>query len=259
MNKNLDNEKLFFKYNKSFLFNDDFLTVDYLENNSVDLIVTSPPYNIGLEYEDYDDNINYKEYILFSKKWLKKAYDLTKRDGRMCLNIPPTKTKGGIRSIGADMTILAKKIGWKYLTTIIWNNNNVQKRSAWGSWKSASAPYIVTPAEFIIVFYKEERKKRSGSKISDIEREEFIQWTNGMWRFNGEVNSKKIGHPAPFPIELPYRCIKLFSYVDDLILDPFVGSGTTLIAANKTNRYSIGFEIDLKYCDIAKRRIEKEV
>ncbi|MGP1437686.1 MAG: DNA-methyltransferase [Treponema sp.] len=123
-----------------------------------------------------------------------------------------------------------------------------------GSWKSASAPVVIAPVELIVVLYKEEWKKTNGSKISDITDVEFKEWTNGVWNFNGE-SKKRIGHPAPFPKELPYRCIKLFSYVDDTVFDPFAGSGTTLIVAKNTKRCGVGVEIDEEYCKLAKTRI----
>lgn len=109
-----------------------------------------------------------------------------------------------------------------------------------------------------MIFYKVKWKKTNGSKVSDISKKEFIQWTNDLWTFNGE-SKKRIGHPAPFPLELPYRCIKLFSFVDDIIFDPFAGSGTTLIAAYNTNRFGVGLEIDYKYCQLAKKRIINEI
>jgi site-specific DNA-methyltransferase (adenine-specific) len=113
---------------------------------------------------------------------------------------------------------------------------------------------VIAPVELIVVLYKDKWKKTSGSKISDIERQEFMDWTNGLWTFNGE-SKKRIGHPAPFPIELPRRCVKLFSYVDDIVLDPFSGSGTTLIAAISNNRKGIGIDVDKKYCELARKRI----
>ena len=122
---------------------------------------------------------------------------------------------------------------------------------------SDSAPYVIAPVELIVVLYKEEWKKTGGSKVSDITKEQFMEWTNGLWSFNGE-SKKRIGHPAPYPIELPYRCIKLFSFTDDIVFDPFTGSGTTLIAANNTNRYSVGLEIDTNYCKLARQRIINE-
>ncbi len=125
------------------------------------------------------------------------------------------------------------------------------------SWMSASAPYVIAPVELIVVLYKKRWRKTSGSGQSDISREEFMEWTNGVWSFSGE-SKKKIGHPAPFPLELPRRCIKLFSYVGDLVLDPFLGSGSTMIAAFLNRRYSIGIDIDSSYCEIAKKRLIAE-
>ena len=126
-----------------------------------------------------------------------------------------------------------------------------------GSWLSASAPFVIAPVEMIVILYKNKWKKESGSNKSDIDRQDFLDWTNGMWKFNGESKTK-IGHPSPFPVELPYRCIKLFSYVGDTVLDPFVGSGSTLIVTVQTNRHAIGVEIDKNYCQITKKRLLKE-
>jgi len=119
---------------------------------------------------------------------------------------------------------------------------------------SASAPFVIAPVELIVVLYKKRWRKTSGSGKSDITRSEFMEWTNGVWTFSGE-SKKKIGHPAPFPLELLRRCIKLFSFVGDTVLDPFMGSGTTLIAAAMLNRIGIGVEIDPQYCELAKKRI----
>jgi site-specific DNA-methyltransferase (adenine-specific) len=139
----------------------------------------------------------------------------------------------------------------------VWNEGNISRRTAWGSWTSASAPYVIAPVELIVILYKKSWKKTSGSKESDISRKEFMEWTNGLWTFNGE-KKKKIGHPAPFPVELPLRCMKLFSFIGDTVLDPFMGSGSTLVAASQCNRKGIGIEIDPGYCDTAVFRIEKE-
>ena len=243
---------------KSLLLHGDALDEYCFEKDIFDLIVTSPPYNIDIKYNTHKDNLSYEEYLCFSEKWLRNCFKWAKSQCRLCLNIPLDKNKGGNRSVGADLTVLAQKIGWRYHSTIIWNEGNISRRTAWGSWLSAAAPYVIAPVELIVVLYKDEWKKTGGSRISDISKEEFIDWTNGLWTFNGE-SKKRIGHPAPFPIELPYRCIKLFSFVHDIVLDPFVGSGTTLIAANNTNRYSVGLEIDLSYCEIAKSRILNEI
>lgn len=232
----------------------DFLNIE-LQENSVDLLVTSPPYNVGIEYEDFQDKITYEEYLSFSEAWLRKAFKLLKDDGRMCLNIPLDKNKGGQQSVYSDVLQIAKDIGYKYHSTIIWNEGNISRRTAWGSWLSARAPYVIAPVEVILVLYKKHWKKLKDGK-SDITKEEFIQWTNGLWTFSGE-SKKKVKHPAPFPEELPKRCIKLFSYMDDLVLDPFVGSGTTLVSSIKLGRRAIGVEISKKYCEISRKRIEE--
>lgn len=238
------------------IFNDDILKTDAIENSSIDLIVTSPPYNVDIEYETYDDKIPYDKYLEFSEKWLTKCYSLIRDDGRLCLNIPLDKNKGGQQSVCADLTTIAKKVGWKYHATIIWNEQNISRRTAWGSWLSASAPFVIAPVEVIVVLYKKRWKKTSGSRKSNITRDEFLEWTNAVWNFSGESRNK-IGHPSPFPIELPKRCIKLFSFVGDVILDPFLGSGTTLIACLETERKGIGVEIDGKYCRLTVKRLKE--
>jgi site-specific DNA-methyltransferase (adenine-specific) len=251
------NKKLYFQSNDIYIVNDDFLTTECVEENSIDLIVTSPPYNVDIRYNSYDDGIPHNIYLEFSQKWLEKAYNLLKNDGRFCLNIPLDKNKGGQQSVYADIVTIAKKIGFKYHSTIIWNEQNISRRTAWGSWLSASAPYVIAPVEMIAVLYKKRWKKTSGSGKSDITKEEFIEWTNGVWTFMGE-SKKRVGHPAPFPLELPRRCIKLFTFVGDTVLDPFLGSGSTLIVCVLTERKGIGVEIDRNYCEIAKQRLINE-
>jgi site-specific DNA-methyltransferase (adenine-specific) len=157
----------------------------------------------------------------------------------------------------ADVTGIAKSMGFRYHSTIIWNEQNISRRTAWGSWLSATAPYVIAPVEVIVVLYKKNWKKTSGSRISDITKDEFMEWTNGVWEFSGE-SKKRVGHPAPFPIELPYRCIKLFSFVGDTVLDPFLGSGSTLIACLQTGRQAIGIEIDKGYCELSRSRLVTE-
>jgi len=249
-------DKLYFQADSIRIYNDDFLKNNSIKESSIDLVVTSPPYNVDVQYENYRDDIPYDEYLVFTKKWLTKCYGLIRDDGRLCLNIPLDKNKGGQQSVCADITIIAKEVGWKYHATIVWNEQNISRRTAWGSWLSASAPFVIAPVEVIIVLYKKSWQKTSGSQKSDITRDEFMDWTNGVWNFSGESKSK-IGHPAPFPVELPKRCIKLFSFVGDTVLDPFLGSGTTLIACAETNRIGIGVEINKNYCELAKKRLEK--
>ncbi len=248
---------LFFSSDQISLYNDDFLTTEAILPNSIDLIVTSPPYNVGIKYNLHDDTISYEDYLDFSFKYLSRSFEFLRSDGRLCLNIPLDKNKGGQQSVYADVLSIAKRIGWKYHSTIIWNEQNMSRRTAWGSWLSASAPFVIAPVEMIAILYKDKWKKESEGRKSDIERQDFIDWTNGVWTFSGESRTK-VGHPSPFPVELPRRCIKLFTYVGDIVLDPFAGSGSTLIAAVETNRRGIGVEIDEKYCQIAKKRLIKE-
>jgi site-specific DNA-methyltransferase (adenine-specific) len=239
------------------IYNADLLTTNAVPKDSVDLIVTSPPYNVDIAYNSHDDKLEYSHYLEFTRKWIAKCFTLAKPDGRFCLNMPLDKNKGGQQSVCADITTVAKNAGWKYHSTIIWNEQNISRRTAWGSWLSASAPFVIAPVEVIVVLYKESWKKTSGSGVSDTTRDEFMAWTNGVWTFGGE-SKKRIGHPAPFPVELPRRCIKLFSFVGDTVLDPFLGSGTTLIAAFRTKRHGIGLEIDPGYCKLAVDRLAKD-
>ncbi len=251
------NVGIFFNHKKLKIICEDVLSTDKIQNNSVDLIVTSPPYNVDIKYNSHNDKISYEKYLEFSYKWLSRCFEWLKDDGRLCLNIPLDKNKDGQQSVGADFTNIAKKIGYKYHSTIIWNEGNISRRTAWGSWLSASAPYVIAPVELIIVLYKKDWKK-SEKKESDITRQEFMDWTNGLWTFSGQSKKRAGGHPAPFPVELPRRCIKLFSFIGDVVLDPFMGSGSTLIAAASNNRKSIGIDIDEEYCTIAKKRLIAE-
>ena len=252
---NLDN---MFSYKDIRLLNNDSLSETLFKEEFIDLIVTSPPYNVGIEYNSNNDELNYDDYLSFSEKWMANCYKWSKTQARFCLNIPLDKNKGGSRPVGSDLTRIAQQVGWKYKSTIIWNEGNISRRTAWGSWKSASAPVVIAPVELVVLLYKNEWKKTNGTKISDITGDEFKDWTQGVWCFNGE-SKKRIGHPAPFPKDLPYRCIKMFSYMGDTVFDPFAGSGTTLIVAQNTNRKSVGVELDPKYFDLAKNRILREV
>ncbi len=250
--------KPFFEAENLLIYKDDILKINSIPNNSVDLIVTSPPYNVDIHYNSHADNLSYEDYLEFTQKWMKKCFELTKSEGRFLLNIPLDKNKGGQKSVGADFTRIAKDIGWKYHSTIIWNEGNISRRTAWGSFMSASAPYVIAPVELILVLYKDSWKKTGGTRKNDITKKEFMDWTNGVWTFNGQSKKGAGGHPAPFPIELPRRCIKLFSFVGDTVLDPFLGSGSTLIASYLHGRKGIGVDIDEKYCNIAIDRLQQE-
>src|SRR3989338_5567002 len=249
--------KTFLNHEKVKVIKDDVLLTDEIPNESVDLIVTSHPYNVDIKYNSNDDQISYGKYLEFSEKWLSRCFEWLKDDGRLCLNIPLDKNKGGQQSVGADLTMIAKKIVFRYHSTIVWNEGNISRRTAWGSWLSASAPYVIAPVELILVLYKNNWKKNDKGQ-SDMTKSEFIEWTNGLWSFPGQSKKGAGGHPAPFPVELPKRCIKLFSFVGDVVLDTFMGSGSTMIASILHNRKGVGIEIDEEYCKIAKKKIIEE-
>ena len=250
-------DDLFFHRDSMRIYKADILKINSIQESSIDLIVTSPPYNVDIKYNSHNDTMSYVDYLTFTREWLTKCYALLRDDGRFCLNIPLDKNKGGQQSVCADITTIAKQAGFNYHSTIIWNEQNISRRTAWGSWLSAAAPYVIAPVEVIVILYKKDWKKTSGSRESDITRKEFIEWTNGVWNFMGE-SKKRVGHPAPFPPELPRRCIKLFSFLGDTVLDPFLGSGSTLLACLRTGRKGIGVEIDEKYCELARNRLLNE-
>ena len=249
----------YFNHDGISIYKDDILRISGIPKSCVDLIVTSPPYNVDIHYNSHKDDLSYGEYLEFTETWLKKCHDLAKDDGRFCLNIPLDKNKGGQQAVCADITNLAKKVGWNYHSTIIWDEGNIWRGNAWGSWMSASAPYVFAPVEVILLLYKKNWKKDSRrTRQNDITKQEFMGWTNGYWTFGGQTKKGAGGHPAAFPIELPRRCIKLFSFVGDTVLDPFLGSGSTLIAAHLNKRKGIGVDIDKNYCDVAIDRLQRE-
>ena len=240
------------------IFQADSTVKGVLPKESVDLIITSPPYNVGKEYsgDADDDSMSYGQYAKFSKKWLAACYHWSRSTGRLAVNVSIDKNKNGKQPLSADLTRWAMDAGWKYHATILWNEGNISKRTAWGSWKSASAPHIIAPVETIIILYKDcWKRERQGE--NDITADEFKDWVFGTWSFNG-ANGKHIGHDAPFPLEIPHRLIKLLSFKNDVILDPFLGSGTTMIEAINNGRTGMGIEFEERYCKLALKRIESQ-
>jgi site-specific DNA-methyltransferase (adenine-specific) len=222
----------------------------------VDLVLTSPPYNLGIAYESYNDKVDFVEYYKFMTGWLSVLFNNTKDGTRLCLNHYLSYGTADNREAPLmKINVIAESIGWKHHGIAIWNDITLAKRTAWGSWLSASSPYINSPFEGILFLYKNNWKKINGGE-SDIDPATFMMACSGNWKINPE---KRIDHPAPFPIGLPTICIKLLSYITDTILDPFMGSGTTLVAAKQLGRKAIGIEIEKKYCDIAIERLRQGV
>jgi site-specific DNA-methyltransferase (adenine-specific) len=238
------------------IFNTDSTHLTILDDASVDLIVTSPPYNLDVSYEGYADAMPYERYLDWVSVWAAGLLRISRPTGRLCVNIPLDSNKGGKRAVYADYVRVLVEADWRYQTTIVWNEQNISRRTAWGSWLSPSAPFVTAPVEMVGVFYKDAWKRPRGSKRTDLEREEFLSWTLGVWQFPGE-NPRAVGHPAPFPVELPRRLIKLYSYVGDVVLDPFLGSGTTAVAAKALNRRCIGVDRSAEYCAIAAERCRR--
>lgn len=239
------------------IINGDSTNINLIEKESIDLVCTSPPYNVGIEYGDHDDSINYSKYLDFSVNWILNCYDWLKNAGRICINIPFETAKYGKQTVGYDVMNIAKQCGFRHMCTAIWYKGGIVRGG--GTWMSPKAPFIAPPVEAVLLMYKGEwkRKDADGKKI-DILEDEYIKWSSAIWTICTEDRTK-LGHPAPFPIELPRRCIKLLTFVDDVVLDPFAGSGSTLIAAYRNNRKSIGIEISKEYCELAKKRLLREI
>ena len=225
-----------------------------LENNSISLTVTSPPYNMG---KDSDLDLTDDEYWAMMKNIFTETYRVTESGGRLVVNVANLGRKPYI-PFSKYFTELLIEIGFIMRGEIIWQKSKgANANFAWGSWLSASNPVIRDIHEYCLVFSKDSLKKSSKGE-SSIEKEEFMESTLSIWNIN-PARAKKIGHPAPFPIELPQKFINLYTYKNDLILDPFLGSGTTAIAAKLLNRNFVGYEIEEKYIAIANSRLKTEV
>jgi len=224
-----------------------------IPKESIDLIVTSPPYNCGIEYDIYNDWRPIDEYYNWVREWLKECYRVLKPNRRIALNVLFNKgNKRGREQPGVAFSSALWDAGFKLNNITLWLDDHRVKYTAWGSWKSASAPYIFCPYEVIIMANKGSWK-RDDKGISDITGDEFKEWVSGQWKM--QPVTKRVCCPAPFPKELPKRCIKLLSYVGNIILDPFCGDGTTCIVAKEFNRKYIGIDISEKYCNYAKEQL----
>lgn len=226
--------------------------MDEIPDNSIHLMITSPPYNVGKEY---DNDLTLDEYLELLTSVFSQTYRKLVTGGRACINIANIGRKPYI-PLHAMVIETMLDLGFLMRGEIIWDKSASGGGScAWGSWMSASNPVLRDYHEYILVFSKESyAKNKAQTKRDTIDKEDFIQWTKSIWTFPA-VNAKRIGHPAPFPIELPHRLINLYSYEGDVVLDPFCGSGTTCIAALQNKRNYIAYDINEDYIELSKKRI----
>jgi modification methylase len=222
-----------------------------LPKNSIHLMVTSPPYNVSKEY---DNDLSLKDYLELLKSSFKETYRVLVNGGRACINVANLGRKPYI-PLSDYISKIMLDIGFNMRGEIIWNKaSSASPSTAWGSWLSAANPILRDIHEYILVFSKGDYKREKGKKENSITKEQFMEWTKSIWTMNAE-SARRIGHPAPFPEELPTRLIQLYSFKDDIILDPFMGSGTTAVSAIKSGRKFVGYDISQKYIALAERRI----
>ena len=251
-----------------------------MPESTVDLIVTSPPYGVGIEYDTHNDDVDFEEYKIFSKEWLTEAYRVLKDDGRIALNIPyeiNRQDKGGRIFMVSELWSIMQKIGYKFYGLVDLNENSPHrsKTTAWGSWMSPSAPYIYNPKECVILAYKKNHiKKVKGepqwkSDIVDLQQEdgtvkkktvyqdedkkEFMELVYGQWDYFADTKQMT---KATFSMDIPMKAIKILTYKNDLVLDPFCGSGTSVSAAEILHRRWVGIELSPNYTEVSRQRVQ---
>lgn len=259
-------------------------TMTDLPDNSVHLMVTSPPYNVGKEY---DEDFTLDEYLAFLERVWREVWRVLVPGGRACINIANLGRKPYL-PLNAFIARQMFDIGFLMRGEIIWNKaGHASPSTAWGSWQSPSNPTLRDVHEYILVFSKQnsdevsladsqdeheyilvfskQRFGRSKKRPDDqpdreatISRDDFLEHTKSVWTFPPEP-ARRIGHPAPFPVELPRRLIELYTFAGEVVLDPFMGSGQTAIAALKTGRRYVGYEVSPEYVALAEKRIQEGV
>ena len=248
--------------------------------NSIDLIVTSCPYGVGINYDVHNDDVYFDEYLKFTKQWLTEAYLLLKDDGRIALNLPyeiNRQDKGGRIFFCSEVYQVMKRIGYKFFGIVDLEEDSPHrsKTTAWGSWMSPSSPYIYNPKECVILAYKHKHIKTvkgepqwtgvvteipqedgtTKKKVvyEDMDKKEFMELVFGQWKYFADTKSLT---KATFSMDIPTRAIKILSYKNDIVLDPFNGSGTSCVAAEILDRRWIGIELSPDYCEISRKRIQ---
>ena len=251
-----------------------------MPESSVDLIVTSPPYGVGIAYDSFNDDIEFEQYKLFSASWMREAYRVLKDDGRIALNVPyeiNRQDKGGRILMVSELWQVMKSIGYKFYGVVDLEEDSPHrsKTTAWGSWMSPSAPYIYNPKECVLLAYKKTHiKKIKGEpewvgEVMDVEQEdgttkkktiyqdehkkEFMELVYGQWDYFADTKQMT---KATFSMDIPMKAIKILTYRNDIVLDPFTGSGTSICAAEIGGRRWIGIELSENYCKVAKERVQ---
>ena len=225
--------------------------MDLIPDHSVHLMITSPPYNVSKEY---DEDFTLGEYRNLLRKVFGETFRVLVHGGRACVNIANVGRKPYI-PLHAFLMQDMLELGFVMRGEIIWNkSSSAGPSTAWGSWKSASNPTLRDVHEYILVFSKGSFSRNGHSGRNTISRDEFLEYTKSIWDFPAE-SARRVGHPAPFPLELPRRLIQLYSFEGDVVLDPFAGSGTTCLAARETGRHFVGYEKNDSYVRLAEERL----
>jgi site-specific DNA-methyltransferase (adenine-specific) len=223
-----------------------------IPNNSIHLMITSPPYNVS---KVYDDDLSLKEYLQLLENSFKETYRVLVNGGRACINVANLGRKPYI-PLSDYISQMMLEIGYNMRGEVIWNKAaSASPSTAWGSWQSAANPILRDVHEYILIFSKGDYNRIANGKKNTITKEQFMEWTKSIWTMNAE-SARRIGHPAPFPEELPFRLIQLYSFTNDIILDPFMGSGTTAVSAIKSQRKFIGYDISKDYISLAENRLK---
>jgi DNA modification methylase len=237
------------------LYNRDSRDLSFIPDGTVDLVVTSPPYNVGIKYATHEDCLPLDEYLALLESVWTECYRVLAPGGRIAINLAGAGRKPYV-PLHAYISTQMINLGFMMRGEVLWNKGaSVGVSTAWGSWCSPSNPTLRDVHEYILIFTKGEWKMQHKGE-SDLTSEEFVAYTKSIWDFP-TISAKKVGHPAPFPMELPSRLIKLYTYKNDVVLDPFVGSGTTCQAAELLGRRWIGVDMDPGYCTLATENMAK--
>jgi len=252
-----------------------------MPENSIDLMVTSPPYGVGIAYDSFDDDMNFETYKEFSREWLSEAFRVLKPDGRLALNIPyeiNRQEKGGRIFMVAELWNILASIGYKFYGVVDLEESSPHrsKTTAWGSWMSPSSPYIYNPKECVLLCYKQLSKKQTKgtpqwkSWVEQVEdkknpeslvnktmydkadKDDFISLVYGQWNYFADTKQQT---KATFSMDIPVRAMKILSYKEDIVMDPFMGSGTSAVAAEFVGRNWVGIELSPNYTEVANKRL----